>query len=618
MQGRLKLTKLILAGENKKDAIINFKGGLNVIAGASDTGKSFAFECIDFALGSSSNPKTVPEMKGYRSVFLEIEDIGQEEIFTLKRNFSEDEKNEIFIYYSNYQEKDAAEVEKLSVTHNAKKSLSKKLLNCCDCTYKYVMKNTKGDTRAFTFRSFSPLIMINELRITARHSPIYHTDSRGSTFATPARTAFKTVISGIDYKKEEKKENTEIIKAKLKGKIEQLSQIIDEIRIENNELIKDTEDINTEKSIEIIELNKFIKEKSEEIKKYELDYKEIQTEIEIKNTELKHLLNNNNKFVLLKKNYLSDLERLEFIYDAFDLTQQLVEVECPICHSPMKVNEMEKSDDYYEALATEKIKIEVQLAELDETIKDLSDEIISKKQRISKLENYKEEITDNLNNNLGPIVAEKVKKVQELMDAQERINLITRNEKRINKYNTEISKWQEKIDSTGQEKRKKIEDLPEAYTNELCKEIKFLLQGCDFIGKEGKIKYNNATEDVEVGEKEKASYGKGARAIINSTFLIGIMNYCYKRNLCHPGIVVWDSPLTTYKEKDKKDGDDETITKGTKEKFYEMLAEQKNGQIIIFDNEEPSSTVKTKINYLHFSGDSTVGRKEKKGRREKK
>ena len=609
MQGRLKLTKLILAGENKKDAIINFKGGLNVIAGASDTGKSFAFECIDFALGSSSNPKTVPEMKGYRSVFLEIEDIGQEEIFTLRRNFSEDEKNEIFIYYSNYQEKDAAEVEKLSVTHNAKKSLSKKLLICCDCTYKYVMKNTKGDTRAFTFRSFSPLIMINELRITARHSPIYHTDSRGSTFATPARTAFKTVISGIDYKKEEKKENTEIIKAKLKGKIEQLSQIIDEIRIENNELIKDTEDINTEKSIEIIELNKFIKEKSEEIKKYELDYKEIQTEIEIKNTELKHLLNNNNKFVLLKKNYLSDLERLEFIYDAFDLTQQLVEVECPICHSPMKVNEMEKSDDYYEALATEKIKIEVQLAELDETIKDLSDEIISKKQRISKLENYKEEITDNLNNNLGPIVAEKVKKVQELMDAQERINLITRNEKRINKYNTEISKWQEKIDSTGQEKGKKIEDLPEAYTNELCKEIKFLLQGCDFIGKEGKIKYNNATEDVEVGEKEKASYGKGARAIINSTFLIGIMNYCYKRNLCHPGIVVLDSPLTTYKEKDKKDGDDETITKGTKEKFYEMLAEQKNGQIIIFDNEEPSSTVKTKINYLHFSGDSTVGRK---------
>ena len=63
-----------------------------------------------------------------------------------------------------------------------------------------------------------------------------------------------------------KKKILKFIKAKLKGKIEQLSQIIDEIRIENNELIKDTEDINTEKSIEIIELNKFIKEKVKKLR----------------------------------------------------------------------------------------------------------------------------------------------------------------------------------------------------------------------------------------------------------------------------------------------------------------------------------------------------------------
>lgn len=33
IQGRLKLTKLVLTGENKQDAIIDFKDGLNVIAG---------------------------------------------------------------------------------------------------------------------------------------------------------------------------------------------------------------------------------------------------------------------------------------------------------------------------------------------------------------------------------------------------------------------------------------------------------------------------------------------------------------------------------------------------------------------------------------------------------
>ena len=31
-----------------------------------------------------------------------------------------------------------------------------------------------------------------------------------------------------------------------------------------------------------------------------------------------------------------------------------------------------------------------------------------------------------------------------------------------------------------------------------------------------------------------------------------ICNYCLKRDLCHPGVVILDSPLTTYIEKDKK------------------------------------------------------------------
>lgn len=607
IQGRLKLTKLVLTGENKQDAIIDFKDGLNVIAGASDTGKSFAFECIDYALGSSSELKEVPEVDGYQSVFLEIEDIGQRVIFTIERGITK-EKNKMTIYYSNYQDKDRAKNEKISITHSAKKSLSKKMLNYCGCIYNNVKKNAEK-TQSFTFRSFIPLIMISELRITATYSPIYRVDSRGSTFATSEKSVFKTVISGTDYEKKEKKENTEIAKAELKGKIEQLKQIINEIRLENNDLMKGVEDIKLEKSTEIIELNKFIKEKTDEIKKHELEYKNTQAEIEFENTELKRLLNNNNKFKLLKKNYLSDLDRLEFINDAFDFTQQLVEVECPICHSPMKINEIEKSDDYYEALVAEKLKIEVQLTELDKTIKDLSDEIMNKEENISKLENHKDEIKDILNNKLGPIVAEKVEQVQNLLEIQEKINLITRNKKRMDKYYTEINEWQEKIDSTVQNKGNKKENLPDEYTNELCMEIKQLLKKCDFIGEEDDIKYNSATNDVKIGDKEKASFGKGARAIINSTILIGLMNYCYKKKLCHPGFVVLDSPLTTYKEKDKKDGVDETITKGTKEKFYEMLAEQKNGQIIIFDNEEPSSTVKKKINYLHFSGDSSVGRK---------
>ena len=91
------------------------------------------------------------------------------------------------------------------------------------------------------------------------------------------------------------------------------------------------------------------------------------------------------------------------------------------------------------------------------------------------------------------------------------------------------------------------------------------------------------------------------------------MNYCLSRDLCHPGVVILDSPLTTYKEKDKKKGEnDESVGQGTKEKFYTMLADDKSSkskQIIVFDNEEPSEEVKGRINYLHFSGEASIGRK---------
>ena len=91
MHSRLILKKLILTGNGKRDAVINFHEGLNVIAGASDTGKSFAFECINYILGSSEVPSCPPEAKGYQTVYMEIKDSCQQEIFTLKRDFSKDD-----------------------------------------------------------------------------------------------------------------------------------------------------------------------------------------------------------------------------------------------------------------------------------------------------------------------------------------------------------------------------------------------------------------------------------------------------------------------------------------------------------------------------------------------
>jgi len=58
---------------NETPASIQFGPGLNVIYGASETGKSFLVEAIDFMLGGKRLLRDLPERVGYDSVLLGIE-----------------------------------------------------------------------------------------------------------------------------------------------------------------------------------------------------------------------------------------------------------------------------------------------------------------------------------------------------------------------------------------------------------------------------------------------------------------------------------------------------------------------------------------------------------------
>src|ERR1017187_4164526 len=68
------LRRLRVTGKGKDPAEVSFSRGFNVISGASNTGKSYILQCIDFMLGATKRPKRIQESVGYESVLLEIED----------------------------------------------------------------------------------------------------------------------------------------------------------------------------------------------------------------------------------------------------------------------------------------------------------------------------------------------------------------------------------------------------------------------------------------------------------------------------------------------------------------------------------------------------------------
>ena len=70
MNSCLRLCKVEFTGP-KKSATIEFSNGVNVICGASDTGKSFLADTIDFMLGGSIL-KQIPQRDGYAAIGLSM------------------------------------------------------------------------------------------------------------------------------------------------------------------------------------------------------------------------------------------------------------------------------------------------------------------------------------------------------------------------------------------------------------------------------------------------------------------------------------------------------------------------------------------------------------------
>ncbi|QEH69963.1 AAA family ATPase [Cellulosilyticum sp. WCF-2] len=609
----MELRKLLLQGKNKKDAILTFEKGLNVIAGASDTGKSFAYECINYVLGATDIPEIPNEAKKYEWVLLEFIDKSVNQYVTLKRSFLESEKNNIYYCYSNIDHLQTAKIETLSNSSNSKNCLSSKLLGMCNCSYKNILKkSSNGETESFTFRKFVYLVMINETRIVQKNAPIYLGDTKRDKKSTKEAASFFTVLSGLDYQKYIKQESIESKKAHLRGAIEELSLICDELQkqIEDDRGILN--ECNLQQVVEIISsLEKIIKQQHSIIEDIESQQQRRLIAFNIKLKDRSRIRENLSKFILLKKNYKSDIDRLEFIEQSKDYVGQLIDVRCPVCQTQMKSPVDNNKELYYIAIDKEKAKLKMHLVDLQETIDDLGNELSEINQVIDgeqeKIKSFEREIE------------QKTKEVSKVLSEHEyyqkirdRVQIVENNKSKLAQKKKRIQELNEKIDNTKATSNKvDIKRLSEELMIVFCDLIKELLEDWNFIEKitQNTVEFNKKANDIIINGKTKATFGKGARAIINSSFIIAIMQYCIQYNLSHPGFVVLDSPLTTYKEKDRKNNEkNEEVSKSVKKSFFFSMKELSNKcQVIIFDNEIPPDDLEG-INYHHFTGNINIER----------
>lgn len=156
----IRIRHLTFTGPQKPVATLEFGPGMNVLYGASDTGKSFVVNAIDFMLGGKGPLPDIPEREGYDRVLLGIENLGGGS-FTIHRSAS---GGAFTLFNGLFQEFPDVPGCELREQHNDAKddNLSSFLLEQVGLKGKRLRKNARGETVSLSFRNLARLAIVGE------------------------------------------------------------------------------------------------------------------------------------------------------------------------------------------------------------------------------------------------------------------------------------------------------------------------------------------------------------------------------------------------------------------------------------------------------------------------
>ena len=372
------LKHLAYRGPNRSPASITFKRGLNVVCGASETGKSVIVESIDFMLGGGDPPREVPERVGYDRARLLVESADWPPL-GLERSVEAG-------HFSCYEEElldgePTTEPRTLRDRHSAARqdTLSHMLLERVGMTDKQLRRNRAGDTRSLSFRDLGRLVVVTEEEIQRRSSPIV---SRQFVQATPEYAAFKLLLTGTDDSSLISTKAVAQVRESVSGKIDLLDQMIEELQVEIDEAGLDEAELQDQHSkleAGIEEQNDALNEAQSTLNTFLEDRGRIASEIRRRRARLLEIEELTKLFSLLDRHYATDLTRLEAIHESGSLFVHAERRVCPLCGSEPGEQHLDTDCDgnvesVIQAAGAEMEKIQRLQRELDDTVDSLNSE----------------------------------------------------------------------------------------------------------------------------------------------------------------------------------------------------------------------------------------------------
>lgn len=614
----MKLVHLGAVGPQVPPASLEFASRLTVIYGASEAGKSYIGEAIDYVLGASKL-RYIPESDGYQDMLLTLDFEG--DVLTFSRNLR---GGKISVFEGDLRSvPDYPPFQKLAASHKkgVEDTISHFLLDRLGLAGSVLRKNLRNETITLSFRHLAHLVIVGEERMHSRISPV---ESGNYTTRTIERSTLKLLLeaeddSGLDAG-EDPAAFRRVNRAQLKvlnRAIAQASAQLDGVpeRQECTEMLarvnqsiqSHSESVSAplaEREQALAELNDYTKQRNLQARR--ADEASVITE----------------RFSLLDTQYATDLQRLEMVKSAGTLLGYFDAESCVFCganveyqhrdHAIYETVQLAESIDeetsrtvaLREDLATTLAGIRYALQDSNEKSLEATANILQITTRIAEIESQ-----------VGPVQSELTSLMERRSDLERWITLWGQVEE-LHILSSSVA--QEQPDTADAVSP----GIGKQSLDKFSAKLQHVLSAWNVPGSDKAEFTVEKVPDVVLEGRPRANRGKGIRSVLHAGFSAALGEYCLENELPHPGFMVLDTPVLTYRDADngatkssknvplletEEEEEEEGVTQTVAQAFYDYLSVS-SVQSVVLENQTPPNVLAEGCKIEYFSGTESQGR----------
>lgn len=614
-RSHIRIDQLAFTGPERLAETLPFGDGVNIVWGASNSGKSFVRKSIDYVVGGDKLTLP-PQGKGYDSALLWLT-LPNGELVTLRRSIF---GGDVYKAAGHVLDVDPSSsgYEVLGQKHTKAANVSKFLLAKAGFREARLLKNERADKSTFSLRLLMRYLLVDETRMIDEKSVLL---SHNTTVTSEDKGLIKFLLTGVDGSSVEPVRSSDELKAARDGKIEVLSQLADELR----ETIDESIDID-EKEADLDkadndrnELHTVLSKQQDALDAKVIEVRSLDEKIRGKTGRIAELNAMTSRFVELAAIYASDIDRLRGLEEGGFLLQRFASISCPLCGADpahqVHDHGLGAVEEQRQAVEAEIAKISADAAELDKAIADVRSEVLFEEENLSKLNNDR-------NKEAGSQRAEMEREVSAraiFTLANKQFQEISADIK-VRQRLLELERLIGELSNQSVRSRQRAAgidlnlDLTQSEAHELSQVIKGILVAWNYPGADA-VHFEKGDHDIVVDGKRRRDNGAGVRALLHSAFKVGVLVYCIQKGRPHPGFLILDSPLLAYRPAEEgRFGavlEDEIALRdaGVAHNFYTFLHNMRDkAQFIVIENHRSDQEVVEQFPNVRFTLDPEFGR----------